>query len=344
MKKHVSSHIAALLVIYTMVLISACDHNVPKVDISTVSTELKVQRFESDLFGMDIERPAESIAKLKAEYGDFFDLYMFRITSLGTPDSIMMQERIVSFVSDTNFRAVANDISKTFGDFSEEKEQLTQAFKYYQYYFPDKSIPTIVTLLSAFSYPIVCDSFNLGIGLDMYLGKDYRYYNTLEPALPNYLRIQMEKSNVVMDAMKGWALSDYQIDEGSAKVIDMMISEGRVVTFLEYIIPDEEQWRRLGFTQAQYEWCEKNEKEIWTFFVDNKLLFSADPNILSKYTNDGPTTSAFPKDSPGNIGKYIGWKIVSAYLKKHPKTELRQLMEMKDMMRIYQESGYKPAK
>jgi hypothetical protein len=83
---------------------------IPKVDISTVSTELKVQRFESDLFGMDIERPAESIAKLKAEYGDFFDLYMFRITSLGTPDSIMMQERIVSFVSDTNFRAVANDI------------------------------------------------------------------------------------------------------------------------------------------------------------------------------------------------------------------------------------------
>ena len=56
----------------------------------------------------------------------------------------------------------------------------------------------------------------------MYLGKDYRYYNTLEPALPNYLRIQMEKSNVVMDAMKGWALSDYQIDEGSAKVIDMI--------------------------------------------------------------------------------------------------------------------------
>jgi hypothetical protein len=286
MKKHVSSHIAALLVIYTMVLISACDHNVPKVDISTVSTELKVQRFESDLFGMDIERPAESIAKLKAEYGDFFDLYMFRITSLGTPDSIMMQERIVSFVSDTNFRAVANDISKTFGDFSEEKEQLTQAFKYYQYYFPDKSIPTIVTLLSAFSYPIVCDSFNLGIGLDMYLGKDYRYYNTLEPALPNYLRIQMEKSNVVMDAMKGWALSDYQIDEGSAKVIDMMISEGRVVTFLEYIIPDEEQWRRLVSHKHNMNGVKKTKRRsghflstINYFSVQIRIFFQSTPTM-----------------------------------------------------------------
>ena len=344
MKKHISSNIAALLVIYTIVLISGCDQNTQKPEISAVTTELKLQRFEADLFGMDVTQPATAISKLKAEYGDFFDLYMFRITSLGTPDSIMMQERIVSFVSDTNFRAVAEDIRKTFGDFEAEKEQLSQAFNYYKYYFPKKSIPTIVTLLSAFSYPIVCDSFNLGIGLDMYLGKDYRYYNTLEPPLPNYLRIQMEKENVVIDAMKGWALSDYQIDEASAKVIDMMISEGRIVTFLEYVIPYADNWRRLGFTESQFEWCEKNEKEIWTFFVDNKLLFSADPNILSKYTNDGPTTSAFPKDSPGNIGKYIGWKIVSAYLTKHPKTELQQLMEMKDMMRIYQESGYKPAK
>ena len=65
---------------------------------------------------------------------------------------------------------------------------------------------------------------------------------------------------------------------------------------------------------------------------------------MSKYTNDGPTISAFPKESPGNIGKYIGWKIVSSYLKKHPKLELKQLMEEKDMMKIYQESGYKPAK
>ncbi|MBP9791318.1 MAG: hypothetical protein KBF92_09255 [Bacteroidia bacterium] len=344
MKKHLSSNVCALCIIYIIMFNSSCTQNTPRPDVSAFSTELKVERFESDLFGMDTLHPAESIAKLRTQYGDFFDLYMFRITTLGSQDSILMAQKIVSFVTDTNFRNIANDIGKTFGDFSEEKEELTQAFKYYNYYFPDKPIPAIITLLSAFSYPIVCDSLNLGIGLDMYLGKDYRYYFTLEPPLPNYLRVQMEKQNVVCDAMKGWAMSDYQIDEASARVIDMMISEGRIVTFLEYVLPDEEDAKRLGFTQAQFEWCEKNEKLLWSFFVDNKLLFSADPNIMSKYTNDGPTTSAFPKESPGNIGKYIGWKIVSAYLKKHPKMELKQLMEEKDMMKIYQESGYKPAK
>lgn len=331
-------------VIYTVMLITACTSKTKHPDVSALSTTVKVERFEVDLFSMDTLHPATAIAQLKAKYGDFFDLYMFRITSLGSPDSILLQQRLLSFIKDTNFRAVAGDCAKTFGDFSQQKEELTTAFKFYKYYFPEKQIPTIVTLLSAFSYPIVCDSSNLGIGLDMYLGKDYRYYFTLEPALPNYLRVQMVKENVVCDAMKGWAMSDYQIDESTAKVIDMMISEGRIVTFLEHVIPDAEDARRLGYSTAQLEWCEKNEKFIWAFFVDNKILFSVDPNILSKYTSDGPTTSAFPKDSPGNIGKFIGWKIVSAYLKKHPKVELKQLMGENDMMKIYQESGYKPQK
>lgn len=63
--------IAALLVIYTIVLISGCNQNTQKPEISAVSTaELKLQRFEADLFGMDVTQPATAISKLK-EYGDF---------------------------------------------------------------------------------------------------------------------------------------------------------------------------------------------------------------------------------------------------------------------------------
>ena len=87
---------------------SSCTQNTPRPDVSAFSTELKVERFESDLFGMDTLHPAESIAKLRAQYGDFFDLYMFQITSLGSPDSSLMQQRVLSFVTDTNFRNVAS--------------------------------------------------------------------------------------------------------------------------------------------------------------------------------------------------------------------------------------------
>ena len=87
-----------------------------------------------------------------------------------------------------------------------------------------------------------------------------------------------------------------------------------------------------------------NESRIWSFFIENKLLFSIDPNLMNKYVNDGPTTNGFPKESPGNIGQFIGWQIVKSFVKKHPETTLRKLMEEKDLMKIFNESGYKPKK
>ena len=329
------------LVIYSMMFITSCSLDTKKPNVSEITVDLTVNRFENDLFEMDIMHPDMSISTLKQKYGDFFDLYMFQITSLGVQDSILMRDRIMSFVQDTNFRAVYRDCKKEFGDFAVETKALKNAFQYYKFYFPNKPIPSIVTMLSGFSFPIVCDSFNLGIGLDMYLGKDYRFYSTLEPPLPNYLKVQMVKSNVVCDAMKGWAMSDYQIDESKAQVIDMMISQGRIISFLEKVLPDAKDTMRLGYTSSQLEWCEQSEKKIWQFFVQNKLLFSVDPTILSKYTNEGPTTNGFPKESPGNIGKYIGWKIIKSYEKKHPEVSIEKLMEEKDLMKIYNESGYR---
>lgn len=341
MKKNSPFSPITILFIYSLVFITSCSVDPKKPNVSDIPLVLTVDRFENDLFELDVKHPESSISALKQKYVDFFDLYMFQITTLGARDSILMQERILSFVQDTNFRAVYNDCHKEFGDFTIEKEGLKKAFQYYKFYFPSKPIPRVVTMLSGFSFPIVCDSFNLGIGLDMYLGKDYRFYSTLEPPLPNYLRVQMVKSNIVCDAMKGWAMSDYQIDESTATVTDMMIGEGRLIAFLEKVLPDTKDTMRLGYSTSQLDWCEKSEKKIWQFFVQNKLLFSVDPNILSKYTNEGPTTNGFPKESPGNIGKYIGWKIIKSYQKKHPEISIEQLMEEKDMMKIYNESGYR---
>lgn len=341
MKNQTLLKLSLALVIYTTLFIS-CTNETKKPDVSAVPVEISVDRFEKDLFGLDVNHPAESISKLKAKYGSFFDLFMFQVTRLGAPDSLVMQERILSFVQDTNFRAVYEDCEKTFGDFSSQKEELNKSFQYYKYYFPNKQIPRVVTLLSAFSFPIVCDSFNLGISLDMYLGSKNHFYSTLQPPLPNYLRMQMIKENVVCDAMKGWAMSDYSIDESSAKVMDMMISQGKIIAFLEKVVPDAPDSMRMGFTQAQMDWCESNEAKMWQFFISNNLLFSVDPKILMKYTSEGPTTNGFPKESPGNIGKYLGWRIVKSYLKKHPEITLQQLMDQKDLMTIYSGAGYKP--
>ena len=330
------------LVLYSALLITSCTSDKPSV--TNINVDLKVQRFEQDLFSMDTLHPDQSIEKLKAKYSDFFNLFAFQVTTLGSRDSVIMNDHFLNFVTDTNFRAIYKDCNERFGNFDKYKNELTEAFRYYKFYFPDKTIPQIVTLISAFSYPVVCDSTTLGISLDMYMGSSYKYYNTLEPALPNYIRSKMDPAYLVSDAMKGWLMSDYELDAPDAKVVDRMISQGRILCLLEKLLPETPDSIRTGYSSEQLNWCKENEKKIWTFFIDNKLLFSTDPNIVSKYVSEGPTTNGFPKEAPGNIGQYLGWQIVKSYLHNNKDVTMEQLMMEEKADRIFSLSKYKPKK
>jgi len=328
----------------TYLLFPGCKSDKNEPDVSGISVKIEAKRFERDLFAIDTNNTSIGIDKLKKEYGNFFDLFAFQVTRLGSSDPDLMSSHFRDFLSDTNFRNIYNDCEMSFGDFNEKNLQLTKAFKNYSYYFPERIIPQIITLISGFAFPVICDSTNLGISLDMYLGKNYYYYSTLEPTLPNYLRNRMQSEYMVADAMKGWAQSDYAIDESNAKMVDFMISQGRILFFLDKILPQTEDTIKSGYTATQLEWCVANEARIWSFFIDNQLLFSIDPNLMNKYVNDGPTTNGFPKESPGNIGQFIGWQIVKSYMKAHSAISLKELMEQKDLMKIFNESNYKPKK
>ncbi len=333
-----------LAVIYMLLFISSCNTEDDKPDVSSINVKVTIERFEKDLFAINPDNIEGGLTDLRSKYGNFLNLYLFGVTGIGSKDSLLMYDRLRGFLTDTSLKAVYTDCENMYSNFEDKEKEFTEAFRYYKYYFPEKEVPKIVTIISGFAYSVVNDSTNLAVSLDMYLGSKYRYYSTIEPALPAFMRNRMDKSYIVNDAMKGWAISDYGIDETSARMIDFIISQGRVIYFLDKIMPDSPDSIKTGYTGNQVEWCLANEKKIWSFFIDNKLLFSADPNLMNKFVNDGPTTNGFPKESPGNIGQFIGWRIVRSYMKNHPEVSLRQLMEQRDMMKIFNESKYKPEK
>ena len=341
-KKSIIFIFSASFPIFLYIFWEGCKPEKKGPDISGISLSINADRFEKDLFNTDSIHSDQGLGYLKNKYGNFFNLFAFQITSLGSQDSILMAEKFSSFINDSNFRNIYKDCENIYGDFSTKNAGLTKAFRYYAYYFPQKNIPRIVTMMSGFSFPIICDSLNLGIGLDMYLGPAYKYYSTLEPPFPNYLRSRMHGNYMICNAMKGWAESDYGIDESSARMIDFMISQGRILYYLEKIIPDAPDTIISEYSAEQLAWCKVNEKKIWSFFIDNKLLFSFDPNLMNKYVSDGPTTNGFPKESPGNIGKYIGWQIVRSFMMNHSNVSLQQLLEEKELIKIFNESKYKP--
>lgn len=329
--------------IYIVLFITSCyPDDTP--DISDIAVTVNVDRFEQDLFSINPADIPGGLNLMQNKYGNFLNLFLFRVTGIGSKDTALMNDRLKGFLTDTNFVAIFRDSEKMYASFGNKEKEFTEAFRYYRYYFPEKYIPRVLTIISGFAYSVVNDSSNLAVSLDMYLGPEYYYYSTIEPVLPAYLRSRMDESYMVNDAMKGWVMSDYGIDETTARMVDFMISQGRTIYLLDKILPDIHDSIKTGYTGRQLEWCYQNERKIWSFFIENKLLFSSDPNLMNKYVNDGPTTNGFPKESPGNIGQFIGWQIVRSYMKNHPGVSVQQLMEEKEMIKIFNESKYKPAK
>lgn len=300
-----------------------------------------VLRFEQDLFSDSLTMGARS-KFLSEKYGSFFDLFIWQLTRLGDRDSAEQEQNLQAFVSDTNFRAVYAACNAKYSDFDDYDRRLQLTFARYKEKFPDRTVPQLLTTISVFSYPIICDSSHLAIALDMYLNPESRFYPTLEPPLPAYLQRRMTKEYIVSDAMKGWLQSDFMPDELEADLMEQMVAAGRIQYAISILLPDEPDSITSGYTASQLDWCSKNESKVWSFFIDNKLLYTKDPNVMMKYVGEGPTTNGFPKESPGNIGQFIGLRIVQSYMKQHPEITLQQLMEWKDLHQLFQESRYKP--
>ena len=152
----------------------------------------------------------------------------------------------------------------------------------------------------------------------------------------------MDGAYIPSDAMKGWLQSEWTEPPSNADLLSHMIYAGKIQYALKKLMPEEADTLITGYSAAQLDWCRKNEKNVWSFFIDHKLLFATELNLIMKYVTEGPTTGGFPKESPGNLGQWIGYKIVESYAKRKTPNDLAALLNENDYKKILQEAGYKP--
>lgn len=84
-----------------------------------------------------------------------------------------------------------------------------------------------------------------------------------------------------------------------------------------------------------------HEKEIWNLFIQNQLLQETNYNVTKNYVEDSPKTQELGEASPGNIGSFVGWRIVEKFMKKSTSTNIEQLMKT-DPEKIMEVARYKP--
>lgn len=324
--------------------LSACKHkNVP--DVSHIAVNVQIERFDQALFKLDTNNIQPALQQLDKSYPLFLPAYMEHVMNFGpysdTSRMIQLQSRML--VTNPDFRVLQDSINAHFPKLDDLERELAQSFRYIKHYIPSFRIPGKVVAFSSVisNYGAVTVDSVLGIGLDMYLGKDFPIYGIL-PDYPVYMIRKFSPEYIVTNAIQALVQQTYPGADASDQLVIQLVKSGRQQYFLEQVLPETPDSIRFGYTKAQMAWCDDNEVLIWQYFVQQNLLYKTDWQGNMRFMNDGPSTQGMPENAPGRIGPFVGWKIVKEYMEHHPEVTLQNLMEEKDAMKIFSQSKYRP--
>jgi len=332
--------IALLFILGQIFLITGCSKNQYKADISSETLQIKIKRFEIDLFKTDLDSIQESIPGFYKEYGDFFDLFNYKIINIGGAGQRIYPEYLKIFLTDYLNNEVYKKTMEIFPDLDDLQKELTRAFRYYHHYYPDKPIPEIITYISRFNQSVVTADKIIGIGLDKYLGRNCDYYRQL--GLNQYFIQNMQREKIPSDCMTAWALSEYEYNDSTDNLLSNMIYNGQIMYWVKSMLPDEQDSLIMGFTADEMKFCRNNEARMWEYLIENKLLFETNRTIIRKFTGVGPFTKDFTSESPARAAVWIGWRIVEDYSRNNRELNLRDIMEEKDYQKVLAQSKYNP--
>jgi len=314
-----------------------------KVDVSAVEVPFKSIRFDRELLACDTNRLMQTVDSLGNRYPDFASVYFQELTGFAQgEDTVAFLRSLRHFLTYKDYRNLFDTVVKRFPDVKEQDRQLLALFRHIRHYFPEKKLGTVYYFITGLNFwsAVTVDSA-VGVGLDMYLGKDYPFYPSVQ--LPDYQIARCEKEYIPVNVARAIYQDMSPFNAEGKTLLDLMLQRGKEQLFLEYTMPDASEELLMGYTPEQLQWCRDNEGMIWNYFAKEKLLYSTHWQDILRYVNDGPTSTGMPPESPGNIGTFIGWQLARTYLDKHPEAKWNDFVkDTRPAQRILEEAGYKP--
>lgn len=334
-----NNYLITLFCLFLLVINSCREEEKWNVPVPDYGFELTVFRLDSAIFKVSDSELQSSVNNIYKELSSFADIYFKGIIRAGDTTMPSFYNNLNLFRNDNDMRQTFNDVYSVYQNFDAYKSELTKAFNYYHYYFPEKYIPKIVPCITGYNYAILAADSVLGIGLEMFMGKNYKYYGLI--GFPLYKSAMMESSHLVCEAIKSWVQTEFFEEAENEDLLTKMINAGKVYFITEALMPSIEDYLIIGYTPEQWKWCEENSVNMWAHWVDNNLLYSTVSKDIMKYLNEGPFTPGFPRESPSRTAAWMGWMIVKSYMQKQDKIDLKSLINI-DAKTILKKSKFKP--
>ena len=314
------------LALLTTILFFGCakDTGIEK-DINAVPITIEILRFDK-LFGT---AHLNDLPNLKRSYPIFFPKQFHdTIWEMKMNDSLTQQLYV--------------EVMKNYSSERKLKADLEGLFKHIKYYFSNFKTPNVVTANSDVDYRnkiFIADNM-LVISLDNYLGSDHFFYE----GIPSYVVENMKESQIISDVASIYSQM-YAPKIQSRTFLAQMIYYGRILYLKDLWLPNASDEVKIGYSQEKLKWIQENETEVWRNFVENEYLYSTNPKLVARFIDPAPFSKFYleiDNDSPGMVGRFIGWQIVKSYMDKN-NVGLDKLLTISEE-EIFKKSKYKPKK
>jgi hypothetical protein len=345
---------------FCFLLLLSCDGGKKIPDVSGVKVDLQVKRFDQDFFRIDTTDMYNGLVRIRNTYPNFYGVFMNSVLGIqpvtvtgpaGTELEATPRRELSAFLS--SYRPIYDSVQAVFGDIGWLQRDLTDGFRFVKHYFPDYKVPPVYTVIGPINAlanmggtytPNFLGPDFIGIGMQFYLGRNYSLYGNdrfIAEVAPRYRSARFSKEYIVPEVMQLVADDIYPNKTAGLTLVEQMVERGKQWFLLDHFLPRTADSLKTGYTGKQVEWVEENEGAVWAYLVKNENLYSIDPETIQAYLGEGPNTRGLPELSPGNIGQWVGWRIVAAYAAKNGKLGLKEILNT-PARTIFDGSGYRP--
>jgi gliding motility-associated lipoprotein GldB len=332
---------------FFIVAIASCRESttINRPNVAHIALDIEIDRFDKELATLRPENILEMNRQWSQKFAAFYTNYTQDMLQIGSPsDSLRIHENLAQILKQKDFIDLNKAVAKVYPSLDKQEKELTQVFKYIKYYFPTYEIPQFISYVSGFAFQTPIGDDYIGIGLDMFLGSDSEFYPALVQSIPLYISRRFTPENITPRIVESVLREDlYPLPDKSQNTLQHMVYNGKILYAMDIMLEDVPDDLKIGYTKDQLKWAQKYQSDIWTWFLQENLLYSTDLMRIQKYFSEAPFTPELGEknESAPKLGSYIGWMMVRKFMERNSTLELTDLFAIEDAQEILEGSKFK---
>ena len=329
------SRVLILLSCLFLFIFSCKTDNRQEADTTSIKVDISVENLDQELFA----------CKSVSEVQSFLNKHSYLSTVYfadSQVDTAQLAAHLFQILQNPGLQNFRSQIDSIIGDRNLSiVNPLKDAFKKIKHYYPGFKAPEIKFIITGFtgSDLYISDSLII-VGLDYFGGPKALY----RPDVFDYQLRKYQKEYIVPSIVFFMSNKYNRVNATDPTLLSEIVGYGKAYEFVKQVIPTAPDSLILGYSQENLRRTYNSQQDIWAFFITNKLLYEKNELKKQKFIGERPFTTEIGNQVPGGIARWIGWRIVSEYMKENPDVTLTELMQKDNAAEILQASGYKGQK